>query len=210
MMPKLLSKIWNYLRSTFFSGLFALLPITLTIVLFHFTFMLIKGWLEPILHIMPSWLKAIPHSEIVVVLFVIFIVGAILKTLFFNELMHYFEEIISSIPVIKPVYASIKQLVTAFGNKDQDTFKQVVLVTFPHKSSYSIGFLTGQLPPELAPIQGKKFYSIFVPATPNPTSGFYLVVTEDDFVVLDLTRQEAMTLLLSGGIILPDRFKAKQ
>jgi uncharacterized membrane protein len=205
---KALKEFWHYIYSIFLNGLFALLPITLTIVLFHFSFILIKGWLEPIVRFLPCWMVKIPHSEILVVVFFILLVGAILRSFVIYSVLHYFETIVSSLPFVKPVYHSVKQLVSAFGGKKDHSFKQVVLVSFPYKGSYSIGFLTGQVPPELAPSHHATYYSIFVPATPNPTSGFFIIVTSEDYIATDLTRQEAMTLILSGGIILPDRYKS--
>jgi len=198
------STVASYVRSLFFNGLFALLPIALTVFILHALFTLIKRWLEPILGIMPEWLRNIPHIEIVVVLLFILLIGAILRSFLLNQLIYHLESIIERIPLVKPVYVNMKQLVRALTVQD-NSFKKVVLVEFPHKGSYAIGFLTGQLHPDLAPNK-KVLYNIFVPATPNPTSGFYLITAESDFVILDLTRQEAMTLIMSGGIITPARF----
>lgn len=206
-MNKWISRSITYIWSLFLSGLFALLPIALTIALFHFMFVTIKSLLEPIASVMPAWSHIIPHSEILVALLIIFAVGVILRLFVINALMHVVENFVYSIPLIKPVYASIKQLVKTFDSKEQGTFKKVVLVEFPHKGSYSIGFLTGQLLPDLAPNKEQIFFNIFVPATPNPTSGFYIIVPEKDVTIIDLNRQEAMTLILSAGIILPERFK---
>jgi uncharacterized membrane protein len=193
------------IRTLFLSGLFALLPITLTITLLHFSFTLLKKWLDPLIPFMPSWLQSIPHAEFILAILFIFIFGAILRSFFINSVIEYFESIITSIPLIKPIYANMKQLVRAFS-MDKNAFKKVVLVEFPRKGSYSIGFLTGQLPNSLAPEITTPVYNIFIPTTPNPTSGFYLIVAESEFITINLSSQEAMALIMSGGIIIPDRF----
>ena len=206
-MTRFITRGLNYFKTLFFQGLFALLPITLTIALIHFSFSMVKRWLEPVLQFLPAWLLAIPHIEVVAVLAFILVFGVILRSIIVTTTIGFFEDLIAQIPLVKPVYASIKQLVRGFSAQDQGAFKNVVLVEFPRKGSYSIGFLTGPVPTEIAPNGGTKFFSIFVPATPNPTSGFYLIVAETDFTVIDISRQEAMALIISGGIILPERFK---
>lgn len=98
-------------------------------------------------------------------------------------------------------------MVKAFTAQDQLTFQQVVIMEFPRMGIYSIGFLTGQSAIHLHPTEGKNYFNVFIPTTPNPTSGFLVIAAEGDFTVVDLTRQEAMSLIISGGIIRPERFE---
>lgn len=204
---KILHGIWTI----FLNGLFTLLPLTLTIALFKFTFKLLKGWLQPVERLIErTFLIDIPHSEILIVLLFIFLVGLILHFFFLKQLIHGAEELLFRIPLVRPVYSGIKQLVAAFNVKeDKLTIKRVVLVEFPRNGIYSVGFLTGELPTELAPTQQHKLFNVFIPTTPNPTTGFYIMVPENQLIEVDLTRQEGMSLIISGGIILPDRFKPK-
>ncbi|MCX5921965.1 MAG: DUF502 domain-containing protein [Candidatus Dependentiae bacterium] len=197
--------------SLFLNGLFAILPLTLTVALFKFSLGLLKKWLDPINSaIEQTCLGHIPHSEILLVIFFIFLVGAILKIFILRRVVHGFEELIFRIPLIRPVYSGIKQLVSAFNlQEDKAAFKQVVLIEFPRKGLYSIGFLTGELPAELAPAPGR-YFNIFVPTTPNPTTGYYIIIPEEQIMQIDLTRHEAMALVISGGIILPDQFKKEE
>lgn len=205
---KILHGIW----SVFLNGLFTLLPLTLTIALFRFSFKLLKGWLQPIERLIErTFLIDIPHSEILIVLLFIFLVGLILHFFFLKQLIHGIEELIFRIPLVRPIYSGIKQLVTAFNIKeDKLTIKRVVLVEFPRTGIYSVGFLTGELPIELAPKKDQKLFNVFIPTTPNPTTGFYIMVSENQLIEVDLTRQEGMSLIISGGIILPDRFVPKK
>jgi len=204
-------KIMHGVWSVFLNGLFTILPLTLTISLFKFSLHLLKGWLEPIHNmIQKTVLGNIPHSEIIIVILVIFLVGIVLKNFILLRVLHAVEALIFKIPLVRPVYSGIKQLVSAFNIKDSpDTIKQVVLAEFPRNGLYSIGFLTGQLPPELAPTQDKRYFNIFIPTTPNPTTGFFIIIPEEQIINVHLTRQEAMALVISGGIILPDQFIKK-
>jgi uncharacterized membrane protein len=204
---KILHNAW----SIFLNGLFTLLPVTLTIALFRFSFKLLKGWLQPIEQLIErTFLIDIPHSEILIVILFIFFVGLVLHFFFLKQLIHGLEELIFRIPLVRPVYSGIKQLVAAFNIKEDSlTIKRVVLVEFPHDGIYSVGFLTGELPQELAPTQEEKYFNVFIPTTPNPTTGFYIIIPEKKLIEVNLTRQEGMSLIISGGIILPERFGSR-
>lgn len=202
----ILTKIFDYLKITFLEGLLTILPITLTLALFAFFFRLLKGWFAPIYFLEPAYLQRIPHSEIFLVILLILVIGAIFRTFFIRSFLHLVETIFFKIPLMNPVYSGIKQLVQAFTVPEKLTFKQVVLVEFPRQGVFSIGFLTSQVPPEIAPAKHKKYYNVYIPTTPNPTTGYLVVVSEGDYQVVDMTRQEAMSLIISGGIIQPERF----
>ena len=207
MIRKCIRKTFSWLWISFFNGLLTILPITLTVALFTFSLRLITRWLEPLHDLVEmTFLRNIPYSEILLVIIVIFVIGIIIKFLILQTLIRTLESIIFKIPLVRPVYSGIKQLVQAFSIQDKITFKKVVLVEFPRKGLYSIGFLTSALPSEIAPSTQKTFYNVFIPTTPNPTSGYFVVLPEEDLIVVDLTRQEAMAMIISGGIIQPERF----
>jgi uncharacterized membrane protein len=213
-MPKTLSpvrKAFNKIWSIFLSGLFTILPITLTIAVFRFSFHLLKSWLKPVNDLIEqTFLIDIPHSEILIVIIFILLVGVILRTWMLNQVIHGLESLIFKVPLVRPVYSGIKQLVDAFNIKeDKMTIKRVVLVEFPRKGLYSVGFLTGELPQEFSPTKDKKYYNIFIPTTPNPTTGYYIILSEAELIDVDLSRQEGMALIISGGIIMPERFLKK-
>jgi uncharacterized membrane protein len=105
------------------------------------------------------------------------------------------------------VYSGIKKLVDAFSFQDKVSFTKVVRVEFPRPGIYSIGFLANQVDTTIAPNTDKKYFSIFIPTTPNPTSGFLIVAPEEQITILNLSRQEAMAMIISGGIIQPDTSK---
>lgn len=204
-------KFFLNLWSLFLSGLLTILPLAFTILLFKFSLKLLVGWLEPIRRIEPNFLKTIPYSEVIITILAIFSLGIILKVFLLKRVVHFFEELIYKIPLIRPVYKGLKQLVDAYsGDKTALSFTQVVIVEFPRKEIYSVGFLTKELPDQMAPDSGKKYFNIFLPTTPNPTTGFYLIVQESDIIKTNLSTQEAMALIISGGIILPEKFTFKK
>jgi len=198
--------ITNQLRSLFLSGLFMLLPITITFYLFKFLFHIIQAWLEPLRKLEPEHLRSIPYLEFALAVGLILAIGLISRIFVFRKLIHYIEKMIRKIPLIRPVYSGAKQLVHAFTHHDEESFQQVVLIEFPRKGIYSIGFLTSYLTTEVAPTNGEPYYNIFIPTTPNPTTGYYIIARKEDFKPTSLTRQEAMSLIISGGIIQPERF----
>jgi len=205
LIKKVFAKIADYLWTLFLSGLITILPLTLTAMFFNASLKLLKGWLEPIYKMMPPTLQAIPYAEIILVIIGIFLIGTILNLFIIRSLILSVESILFRLPLIRPVYSGIRQLVRAFSFQDKISFKQVVMVEFPRKGIYSLGFLTSEVPDELHK-DPQQLYNVFMPTTPNPTSGFFIMVPETDIVKVDLTRQEAMALIISGGIIQPERF----
>lgn len=206
-----LSAIGTLVWKLFFNGLLAILPLTITIAILHLFYKIIKAWVDPIhdFVIQHPLLKTfpIPYIEIIIIVVGIFAIGAILNVVILRTIVHKGEKLIDKLPLARTIYPGIKQLIGAFSAQDKETFKKVVLVEFPKKGIYSIGFLTSELPAELSPTQEGPFFTVFVPTTPNPTSGFFLVLTQQEIHATDLTRQEAMALIISGGIVQPDRYK---
>jgi uncharacterized membrane protein len=189
----------------FLSGLFALLPITLTVGVFTLTLRLIQGWLQPLKHI--GFLPSTPYSEFLLAILIILVAGTLYNMFILRPFIHALENLFFKLPLIRPVYSGIKKLVDAFSFQDKASFSKVVMVQFPRPNIYSIGFLANECDGSLNTPTDKKYFSIFIPTTPNPTSGFLVIVPEDEITILDISRQEAMAMIISGGIIQPDSVK---
>lgn len=202
-----LLKMLDYIKTIFFNGLFTLLPLTITIALLNFSYKLVKSWLMPIYRSEPQFLQEIPFSEFLLIIIFILLVGVISRFLLIDQLWKFFEATVGRIPLLRQIYFGIKQLVEAFTGKDKASFQKVVLIEFPRSGVYSLGFQTSAISSEIAPNQNYTYYSVFIPATPNPTTGFYVIVPEHECQVVNLTKQEAMSLIISGGIIQPERLK---
>lgn len=198
-------KISQFLGTIFIKGLITILPVALTIAIVNFSFKMLKGWLHPLYDMEPTFLKQIPFSEFLLAFVAILVIGTIVNLFVLQALITLAESIVFKIPLVRPIYSGIKQLVQAFNPHDV-SFKKVVIIEFPRPGIYSIGFLTGEIISELAPDATTKYFSVFVPTTPNPTTGFYFMVAEEKVRVITISRQEAMALIISGGIIQPERF----
>ncbi len=208
----LLQKFGHFCKQVFLNGLLSILPFSLTLGLFMLSFRIIINWLKPVQQFIDhpvNFLLTIPYKTIInqlfLVMLAIFIVGLIIRLLILQHLFDRIEELFFKIPLVRPVYSGIKQLIHAFSAQDKLSFKKVVIIEFPRTGIYSIGFLTSELPQSIAPQSGQNFYNIFIPTTPNPTTGFLVVVPEHSFKTIDITRQEAMAMIISGGIIQPER-----
>ena len=204
-----LKKAGYFFWSIFLNGFLTLLPITLTVAILNLSFRILKNWLKPIYNLEPEWLRAF-LSEFLLTFFFILLVGLILNIFFLHSLWATFETVIGKIPLVRPIYAGIKQLVQAFNPHDNGSFKHVVLIEFPRQGAYSIGFMTSDTPLELSPDDKTSYYNVFIPTTPNPTAGFFLILPKENVKITNLSRQEAMALIISGGIIQPERFTQKQ
>ncbi len=209
MQHRLFGQFLDFIKSIFFNGLLIILPIALTVAVFTFFFRLLKSWLAPLYRLEPLYLQAIPHSEFILVLLLILITGAVFRFFFLQRFLHMIERIALKIPLLNPIYSGIKQLVQAFTVPDKLTFQKVVLVEFPRTGLYSVGFLTSEVPSAISPHPTKRYFKVFIPTTPNPTTGFLVAVEENEIISVDLSRQEAMSLIISGGIIQPERFAKK-
>jgi len=192
-----------YLQHLFGTGLIFLIPIIITYAFFSFFFNMIKSLLLPIKNLHIPLVENIPHHEIFILIIFIFIIGILVKAFIFKPIIHMFEDFFARIPLIKTIYLATKQLTHAFTAHDQASFKKVVIIEFPRQGMYSIGFLTKEIPTQ---ISSKQLFGIYVPHTPNPATGSFVMLPADAFTETDLTRQEATALVISGGILQPTRF----
>lgn len=200
-------KLIDGLTSLFLTGLFGILPITLTIAIFTLTLRVLQSWLEPLKRFGLPFIGMIPYSELLLAIVIIFIAGIVYNTFIIRPLIHAIENLFFKIPLIRPVYSGIKKLVEAFSFQDKASFSKVVMIEFPRPGIYSIGFLANELDENISPDKSKKYFSIFIPTTPNPTSGYLVLLPEEQISVIDITRQEAMAMIISGGIIQPNTDK---
>lgn len=193
----------------FLQGLLFLLPIAITVSLLSFSMNLIRSWLIPLRSLHLPLLEMVPYYEIIVVILFILAVGAFLQAFILKPCITFIEDIFAQIPLLSSIYFGAKQLIEAFTGQNKNSFKDVVYVQFPRPGIYSIGFLTSQVPSEIAPEANKNYFNVYIPTTPNPTTGFFIVLPENEFHHANLTRQEAITLIISGGILQPERYVKK-
>ena len=203
------------LQKFFLTGLLTLLPIWLVWIVFKFVFGLLSGLSAPIIAPMVSsvaagdpamfgWLaEAWVQTAIALVATVVFIIliGALARRVVGQKLLAWFESIIARVPLAKTIYGSARQLLDLLQTKP-DGVQRVVLIDFPHNEMKSVGFVTRILHDE---VTGAELAAVYVPTTPNPTSGYLEVVPVERLTPTDWTVDQAMTFISSGGAVSPDK-----
>ena len=204
--------IFSNFRRFFLTGLLVTAPIIITI---YVTWLVITFIDIKVANLLPEYLdfrKALPFQipglGLVIVIFVITFIGAITPGLIGRNLLKLGEMILFKTPVIRTVYSSIKQIMETVMSTNSKSFKEVVLVEYPRKDIWVIAFVTSSVKGEIDnKIKKSKLVSIFVPTTPNPTSGFLLFVAKKDLIYLDMPVEQAVKLVISGGIVSPKQKK---
>jgi uncharacterized membrane protein len=143
-------------------------------------------------------------AALLLALSLISIVGLLARYYFGQKVIEWMDSTLLSIPLLNKIYSATKQVNDAFSATNKTAFRKVVLVEFPHAGAYSIGFITSEQQEEVRAKTGKRVVCVFVPATPNPTSGFLLMVPEERVIKLDMSVANAIKYVISLGAILPE------
>lgn len=194
------------IKGYFITGLLVVLPLYLTI----YVLSIIVGFMDRIFTIMPALLQPdhylpfhVPGLGIIVTFIGVFLVGVLVTNLLGKKMLDLAEGLMGRLPLVRPIYNSTKQLMETFLKKDNEGFKKVVLIEFPKAGVYSVGFLTGKVREELKAKTGEDNVSIFIPCTPNPTTGYYIVARESEVIYLDMKAEDAFKLIMTGGLVVP-------
>lgn len=199
------------LRRYLVAGLVASVPIIITVAVMRWLVELSDRAVALLPH---KWQPDVllgfhlPGLGVAMALVGLVIIGALTTNFIGNRLMRWFDELLARVPVVRSVYGAIKQLMEAvFGNGGQ-AFRQVVLISFPQAGQWTIGFVTSDCH---MPIPGDEpKVAVFVPTTPNPTSGWLLFSRQDELIPLDISVEEGMKLVVSGGMISPEGVKQQE
>ncbi len=194
--------ILSTLRNNFIAGVVVLIPIGitlyLTVFIINISSKLIPKEINPN-HYLPY---NIPGLEILIAVLLITIIGWISLSFIGKRLFNLFENILNRIPIIRTIYSAVEQLIETFTSSKSDK-KTVVLVEYPRKGVYAVGFATKENTGEIRKKADKDLLNVFVPTTPNPTSGFLLMFPKDEVIFLDLTFEEASKFIVSAGSFNP-------
>lgn len=217
----MLARFWKRLREAtrryFVAGLLAFAPIGITFWAIVWIIQSLDNLLLPrVIDLVLPELEAEPDlPPLVGLLFtflVILLAGVIVRHLFGYELLRIGERLLSRVPIARSIYNGVKQLFEAIvsSNDKGASFNRVVLVEYPRKGVYALAFTTGRARGAVAAaVPGEHLISCFVPTTPNPTSGFYLLVPESDLYELQISVEDAFKLIMSAGMVSPPSAKAK-
>jgi len=188
----------NKLRNYFFTGVVVLIPIGITLYLTKFIIQisskLIPKEINPN-HYLPF---SIPGIEIVLSIFLITLIGGLSLSFLGKKILQLIDDLFKRIPFLRTIYSAILQMTESFANKSNYK-KSVVLVEYPRKGSWAVGFATKKNKTEISKKTNKNLINVFMPTTPNPTSGFLLMFPEDEVIYLDMTFEEASKFIVSAG-----------
>ncbi len=205
MKKKIRTSVWKKLRIWFFSGLIVLIPIVATIYLLWLLFSKIDGLLKGVFY---KWgssvgLQPFPGLGFLTIIVIILLVGIFVSNYVGKKLLQMFDRLFTRLPLVNGVYSTIQRISQAFLSGEKAVLKQAVLFEYPRKGMYSIGFITSESWMEAERKTGKRTVNIFLPTTPNPTSGYLLLIPKDDIIPLQISVEEALKLIVSGGSVLP-------
>ncbi len=188
------------LRDVFLTGFLVLVPLLATIQLVVWFIQTLDANIRSVFptSILPFDFKGL---GVLFVIALIFLTGFFAHNYIGEWLVGVFDKAIRKVTIVGGIYSSIKKFLETIFHPGSDQFHGTVLIEFPRKGIYSVGFRTGKPDPKLVKKNPQKLSNIFVPCTPNPTSGFYLLVPEEELIPLDLSVQEAFKIIISMGIV---------
>lgn len=196
------------IRKCFLTGILIVLPLVITVWLLQKTFFILTDFLVAAIgHFYPleglklGLLARVTSLGIIFVALVV--IGALARNVFGRRLVAYFSKVCERIPVFGKIYGAVQQVIQAFAGQKKAIFQRVVLIPYPRKGLYSVAFLTSETKGEAQEKTEEDLVNVFIPTSPNPTSGMLIMVPRDDVVPLDMTVEDGMKLVVSGGALVP-------
>ncbi|MFZ7103459.1 MAG: DUF502 domain-containing protein [Peptococcaceae bacterium] len=200
------------LQKYFITGLVVLLPTVISIyvflIIFNFIDKLFLGKLPfvkyiPGLNYLNVLAENIPGIGFLTTIVIILLIGVLATNLLGKRLLSFFDKLMLSVPLVNSIYNAVKQIIEAFIRNDKEAFQKVVLIQYPRKGLYALAFMTGTSKGEIQAKTNQEMVNVFLPTTPNPTSGFLLLVPKEDLVPLEMSVEEGIKLVISGGVVSP-------
>ena len=207
-MKKPTGEFWKRLirkvRAHFLAGILIMVPIGLTVWIFVQIFTWVDSFLQPGV-ISPIFGRQIPGVGFAITAVLIYIVGIIASNVVGRRVIRWGEALLGRVPVARHVYTGIRQILESFSTPGKTGFMQVVLIEFPRRGTRTIGFITNEESNE----SGKKLINVFVPTSPNPTSGFLQIVEEQEIIRTSISVDDALKMVVSGGRMSPKEVQEK-
>lgn len=188
-------------KQLFVRGLFTLLPVVATIYIAYFLFNLMDNFLGTRIEALAG--RRLPGIGIAASILLIFVAGFFVSNVLGGRLFHLGERLVRKVPIVSKIYNAVKQIVDAFSLQGKPVFSQVVLIEYPRKGTYAVGFLTGECKGEVQTKTAARLMNVFIPTTPNPTSGMLILVPDSEITILDMTVEEGLKLIVSAGVVVP-------
>ena len=196
------------IKRYFVTGLLIWVPLAITV----WVLLLIAGVADQSLRLLPESVHPhqlfgfdIPGAGVVLSLLIVFATGLLTANFIGQHLVRWWEKLLAKIPVVSSVYNSVKQVSDTLFSSSGNAFRQALLIEYPRKGSWTIAFLTGAPGGDVANHLDGDYVSVYVPTTPNPTSGFFLMLPKSEVVELDMAVDEALKYIISMGVVAPPR-----
>jgi len=193
--------VFGRLRRYFLAGILALAPVTITAWLLLKIFRTVDSWLRPVIARAVGF--EVPGTGFVSTILLVVLVGALASNVIGRQILGAFEQLFQRVPLASRIYVAIKQIGDSVIGSQKNLFQRVVLFEWPRPGIWSIGFVTADHDGPLLAGTGRQFCHVFLPTTPNPTSGYLLLVPHEELIDLDITVEDGLKLVISGGAVAP-------
>ena len=197
----------SHIRGYFFAGVLVTAPIGIT---FYISWLLIRWVDSKITPLIPAAYNpetylpfAVPGLGLIIVFIALTFIGWSTAGLLGRLWTRVSENVLARMPVIRSVYGAVKQIIETILKQQSNAFREVVLFEYPRRGSWALGFITGQTQGEVQNLTADDVVYVFLPTTPNPTSGYLLFIPRRELVILDMTVEEGIKMVVSGGIVTP-------
>ena len=194
------------LRRYFVAGLLVWLPLVATLLLLTFVIRIV----DRSLLLLPPALRpenllgfTVPGLGVILTLLILLLTGVIVANFFGRRLVAMWEGLLAKIPLVNTVYGALKQITSSLFSDASQSFREVVLVEYPRRGLWMLAFVTGDTPKQFQKTIGQNLINIYVPTTPNPTSGFYIMVPPSEVKRLDIPVEAGLKMILSAGVVNP-------
>lgn len=201
-------KIWNNFVIGFVNGIAILTPVIITVLIIRFLVIKLNDMLfNPLLKLLNPFHLAgyeVPLAKTIILILAILMVGLVgwgAKVWVIRRAFVFGEQLFIKVPVMGRIYKAVKQIISSFVGQGKALFRKAALIEFPRKGVYSIGFVTGRGEGEIKAKTFENGIHVFVPTAPNPTTGFFMIVPENELIYLEMSVEDAIKLVISGGVM---------
>ena len=206
-MLKILKRLRNYL----ISGLLFWIPLILSVIVIKFFLEFVNSLVpqEYLPEVIFNLDTNIPGSGVILVLVILIITGLLVTNILGRRLVSLWESLLNKIPGFRNIYNVLKKVSDTVLNSSTESFKKAYLIQYPNKGIWVIAFQSGDYRGQAESVIGEEIINLFVPTTPNPTSGFFVLIPKKDALELDISVEEAFKLVISAGVVTPNSVKTK-
>lgn len=191
------------LKRYFLTGLLVIIPIWGTVLILKTLFVSLDGILGDVAARYITHGRYVPGLGIVALILLIFLTGLFAANVIGRHIVKQWESILNRVPVVRGIYSTLKSMMDILSFAERESYRRVVMIQFPKNGHYCFAFVTGVTKGDLPDLNGPLIH-VYVPTSPNPTSGYFLLVPEGEVIPIDISVEEAMKLIVSGGLYTPD------